>query len=349
MNERDVIKAFKADPIIRLHTTSENAIGWIEKHLNFTHLPEKICLFKDKFAFRELTGDLFPDLFYKKVQYEELDNLKPDQLPFPFIIKPNIGFFSMGVHKVLNPDHWPAIKDKIKNEVKEVQAVYPTSVLNTASFIIEECIEGDEYAFDAYFDEDGEAVLLGVMKHVFSGAEDVSDRLYMTSRSIVKGQLEAIDELLGHIGQKAFLRNFSLHVEVRLDTKGRPVPIEVNPLRFGAWCTSADLAHYAFGFNPYHYYIAGLKPDWEDIFSSNSDDIYSIVILDNSTGYTADQIKSFDYDKFLASFENPLELRKIDYHRYPMFAILFVRSRRENYKEVDDILRSDLREFVELR
>jgi hypothetical protein len=187
---------------------------------------------------------------------------------------------------------------------------------------------------------------LGVMKHVFSRVEDVSDRLYMTSIGIVGDQLEAFDELLKHIGRKAYLKNFSLHVEVRLDAKGRPVPIEVNPLRFGAWCTSADLAHYAFGFNPYHYYIAGLRPDWKSILSNNSDDIYSIVILDNSTCYSVDRIKSFDYEKLLSCFENPLELRKIDCHQYPMFAILFTRSRKENYQEVDDILRSDLREFV---
>ena len=346
--EQDVISAFKADIGKRLHTTSENAISWIENNLGFTNLPGKISLFKNKFKFRELTKDMYPDLFYQEVSLKELDDLNFDLIPFPFIIKPNVGFFSMGVHKVPDRNEWERVKIKIKSEIEHIQAVYPKAVLDTGSFIIEECIEGTEYAVDAYYNDSGEAVVLGVMKHVFGSNEDVSDRVYLTSKNIVRDKMKSFDHLLEQIGKRAGLKNFSLHVEVRIDENNMIVPIEVNPLRFGAWCTSADIMHYAFGFNPYTYYLNNQKPDWDKIFSECGDDIYSIIILDNSTGYSAEHISSFDFDTFLSRFRNPLELRKIDYMQYPLFGILFARTRVDEYREIENMLYSDLREFVEI-
>lgn len=341
-----VITAFRADPSQRMHTISENSIGWIEENLEFTQLPEKIRIFKDKFMFRELTKDLFPNLFYAKYDLGKLDNIDANTLPFPLIIKPNVGFFSMGVHKVFSKADWKETLDKIKQEAKDTKEIYPNAVLNTASFIIEACIEGTEYAVDAYYDEGGNPVVLGIMKHLFGGAEDVSDRVYHTSAAIIEENLKAFNFLLEEVGHRASLKNFSLHLELRVDQEGNVVPIEVNPLRFGAWCTSADLMHYAYGFNPYEYYIKGLKPDWNDIIANSTDDIYSIIILDNSTGISSREIKSFDYEKLLKKLSNVLELRKIDYHKYPIFGILFTRTSPGDYAEIESILHDKLKIYV---
>ena len=60
--------------------------------------------------------------------------------------------------------------------------------------------------------------------------------------------------------------NFPAHVEVRIDSSGKVFPIEINPLRFGGWCTTADLLGIALGYNSYDYFIQNEKPDWERIF-----------------------------------------------------------------------------------
>ena len=65
---------------------------------------------------------------------------------------------------------------------KKIENLYPTKVLDTNTFIIEECIEGDEFAFDAYYDEFGNPVLLNTFKHYFASRNDVSDRVYYTSK-----------------------------------------------------------------------------------------------------------------------------------------------------------------------
>lgn len=346
LSEHEVINTFKANPGQRLHCTSENAIGWIEKNLGFTKLPGKINLFKDKFLFRELTKDLFPGLFYAKHAYHELEKVDASTLPFPLIIKPNVGFFSMGVHKVFSQNEWNNTLEKINREVEEMQEVYPESVLNTGNFIIEECIEGTEYAVDAYFNDEGESLIVGIMKHLFGGADDVSDRVYLTSAGIVEENLKRFNALLEEIGKRADLKNFSLHIELRVDDDGLAVPIEVNPLRFGAWCTSADLMHYAYGYNPYEYYIKGLKPDWKKIIANSDKEIYSINIFENSTPYGGDEIKEFQYEKMLKNFSHPLELRKINFRAYPIFGILFARTPPENTDEIDKILFAKMEDYI---
>ncbi len=83
----------------RIYTTSENAVGWISKHLAFSDLPQKIALFKDKVNFRKLTRSMFPDFYFKEVRMEDLKQVEIKDIPLPFIIKPAVGFFSMGFEK----------------------------------------------------------------------------------------------------------------------------------------------------------------------------------------------------------------------------------------------------------
>ncbi len=142
------------------------------------------------------------------------------------------------------------------------------------------------------------------------------------------------------------MSNFPAHVEIRRTDEGEIVPIEVNPLRFGGWCTTADMTAAAYGFNPYVYYFKNKKPDWDEILSTRAGKHYSLVVLDNSTGYEGRNIAKFDYDALLATFENPLELRKIDYREFPVFGFLFLETREESFGELERVLKSDLREFV---
>jgi len=329
-----------------LLTLSENSIGWISKHLSFSDLPRKIALFKDKLKFRELTESLFPNFYFKGVRLDDLKNIPFKQLPLPFIIKPSVGFFSMGVYKVSTLDEWNRSIDLITAEIDQVKALYPAEVLDTRSFIIEQCINGDEFAIDTYYNAAGEAVILSIFNHVFSSDTDVSDRVYVTSINIIEHNLEEFTEFSMKIGQLAGVKNFPVHIELRRDSAGTLMPIEVNPMRFGGWCTTADTTFLAYGFNPYTYYYSQQKPNWPALLQHKEGKLFSIVVLDNSTGIQVDQITSFDYEQLLSTFENPLELRKIDYKEYPVFGFLFTETREGHFQELKNILDSDLSEFV---
>ena len=328
-----------------VYTNSENSLSWIFNNLKETKLPEQIKLFKDKYNFRELIKELFPDFLFKKIKIDEIQTLDIDELKLPFVIKPSIGFFSIGVHIVHNKSDWEVAKKDLNYD--NLKSIYPTEVMDASTFIIEEYIEGEEFAIDAYFNNEGEVVILNILHHMFSSSTDVSDRVYSTSQSIIRKYKESVEEFLKPIGQKADLKNFPLHVEVRIDKKGVIIPIEVNPQRFGGWCTTGDLSWYAYKFNSYQYFIQNKKPNWDEIFKDNSDKIYSIILLNNNSGIEPLEISHFNFEMLKQDLENILVVRELDFNKYPAFGMIFTETSADNRKELQEILTSDLSEYIE--
>ncbi|MEI8048571.1 MAG: ATP-grasp domain-containing protein [Bacteroidota bacterium] len=342
----EAINNFNGNDNCLLYTNSENSISWIEHNLKHTDLPAKIKLFKNKVLFRDLLSDLFPDYFYRSVAVNDLESLDIEAFPLPFIVKPAIGFFSLGVYKVESADEWEMTVNAIKAEINLIKDLYPPEVLHTGEFIIEECIYGDEFAIDCYFNKEGKPVVLNIMKHIFSSGTDVNDRVYTTSKEIIENYIDPVTEFLFEIGNRAGLRNFPAHVEVRINDNGIIAPIEVNPLRFGGWCSTPDLAWHAFGINLYEYLFQQNEPDWIEILKDKDGAVFSNIVLNNSTGIEGKDVLSFDYEKLLSDFEKPLELRKADYRKFPLFGFLFCETRKQNLQELDKILMSDLNEYV---
>lgn len=331
----------------KIYSNSENALGWVEDNLPEYYKDKKISIFKDKVEFRKLLKDFYPDFLFQEIATSEIENLDIKDVKTPFILKPAIGFFSMGVYKITNEQDLNLAKKDIKNNIEDVEDLYPKAVIDSTRFIIEECLDGEEYAIDAYYDSEGEPVILNILKHEFGSAEDVSDRAYFTSKEIIEEYIVKFTQLLVDINKKTNLTNFPFHLEVKVDA-GKITPIEVNPLRFAGWCTT-DVAYFAYGLNVYDYYVENKKPNWKELLKDKSGKIYSMIILDSPQDLDTGKIKKFDYEKVLQSFENPLELRKIDYHEYPVFGFVFTETKKESKSEIDRILKSDLLEYIELK
>jgi hypothetical protein len=346
ITEEEAIAIAKEQKDLIIYTTSENAIGWISEHFSFCDLSKKIELFKNKLQFREMTRSIYPDFYFKELPVGELKDFRIDEIPLPVIIKPTVGFFSMGVYKLSNVSEWDEIVRSILDEIEEVKGLYPEKVLDTSSFIIEQCINGEEFAVDAYYNNTGEAVVLSIFRHTFSSDTDVSDRVYTTSKEIIENNLDEFTDFAAKIGAVSGVKNFPVHIELRREEDGTLLPIEVNPMRFGGWCTTADMTFQAYGLNPYLCYYQQQKPDWAELLKGKEGKLFSLIVLDNSTGMKGEDITEFDYEKVLATFEKPLELRKIDYKTYPVFGFLFVETRESNFAELKNILDSDLKEFT---
>ncbi len=347
LDEAAAIDAIKANDEFQIYTISEHSLGWIAEHLAGTGLPDKIDLFKNKVKFRQLLQPLYPDFYFKAVPFDELAAFPIDDVPLPFVIKPAVGFFSMGVHKVNHVGQWPPVKEHILSSAAGIEkSLFPRQVLDTGTFIIEQVVTGEEYALDAYYNAAGQPVILTILKHMFSSDEDVSDRIYISSKQIVEDNYARFRDFLCRVGKLAGIKNFPVHVELRVDSNGALVPIEINPMRFGGWCTTADMTYLAYGFNPYEYYFYQKQPDWTEILQDKAGKTYSLIVLDNSTKVTPDRIKAFDYERLLAGFENPLELRRLDHKQYPLFGLLFAETGEANISELEYILASDLSEFI---
>jgi len=350
ISEKEAIRLIREGRnTIPVHTNSENAIEWIEKNLDFSILPKQNELFKNKVKFRELIQTLYPSFFFKSIALAEIEELNVDNLPFPFIIKPAVGFFSFGVHKVEKKEDWIETLSQIKKDNEAQKGIYPEIVLNTTDFIIEECIEGDEFAVDCYFNEEGKVVVLNILHHLFSTGKDVNDRVYISSKDIIESNLANVEKFLQSVGELAELKNYPLHAEIRINAEKQITPIEINPIRFGGWCTTADLTAFAYNVNSYEYYQKAIKPNWSKIFEGKENKLYSLVVLDNNTGYEINDIKSFNYSKLKQNFNKILHTREVDFQKFLVFGFLFLETEKTNKIELENILHSNLREFIELK
>ena len=332
----------------RVYSNSENAIGWIAEHLTGTELPRMIEVFKDKVAFRELVADLYPEYRFFGVRLDELRDFDPTRVRAPFIVKPAVGFFSMGVHVVDSALAWPSVVAEIEREVEQFASIYPLQVLGLDRFVVEEVIEGEEFAVDAYFDGDGEPVLVNVYAHLFASANDVSDRVYYTNTETVARLGGPALEFLAEVGKRAGVRDFPVHAELRIDANGNVAPIEVNPMRFGGWCAT-DMAHFAYGVNPYRCYLLGERPDWELIARETAGRTTAFIVSDLPSTVDLSAIESVDYEAFSARFSRVIELRPTDFSRYPVFAFTFVEVPSDDLSELYAVLGEDLRAHLRMR
>ena len=326
----------------RLYTLSENSLEWIYENIPDQELLRCINTMKNKTSFRNATQELFPDLFYKEAGLEELNKLDFSKLPVPFVIKPATGFFSVGVYVISNLDDWNHAIKEINKNIKKWSMNYPQKVIDNSTYILEEFIHGEEYAIDAYYDENGNAVVLNIMKHDFSSTKDVSDRLYYTSKEIIKEKLDILTAFLNKVNQNIKAVNFPFHAEVRID-KDKIVPIEFNPMRFAGWCCT-DLTYFAFGFKTYDYYFNNIRPDWNEILKDKEHKLFSLIVLDKYKDYISGD--TFDYDSLHDYFNKVLCIRKLDPEINPVFGFVFTETDDDNTKELENIVKSDLKEFT---
>ncbi|MBR4584144.1 MAG: ATP-grasp domain-containing protein [Bacteroidales bacterium] len=326
----------------RLYSMSENGLGWIVEHLKDKELIDKIGLLKDKATFRRICSDMYPDFFFKEVEVAELIKMSTDGLKFPLVLKPSVGFLSVGVYVVRDEAEWKsAIADIEKNFAKS-SAQFPEFVVGTAKFLIEEYIHGEEYAVDAYFDENGNPAILNIYHHRFASESDTSDRLYCSSKALYDTYEQTFTDFLISTNKVIGLRNFPMHIEFRYDGK-KAIPIEINPLRFAGFCLN-ELQTHITGIHPVVAYFENIHISKEDMWKGRETDTYSFLVLERPTQAPANAV--FDSAKFKASFSDVLEIREVKEAAVGVAATAFTRTDKAHEAELDRILTLDMMEFM---
>lgn len=325
----------------RIYTTSENALDWIYANAAGSPLTQTIDAMKNKAEMRRLLKSVYPDFFFEEIEAENLKNVKFEDLPCPVVLKPSVGFFSVGVYTIQTRDDWTCALADIEKTSADWKKLYPESVLGNGKFVIEKYIHGEEYAVDVYFDGDGNAVILNILKHDFSSERDVSDRLYYTSKEIVTEKLAPLTEFFNRVNTVLGAKNFPAHVELRVERDGSVCPIEFNPMRF-AGCCCTDVGLFAYGIRTYEYFVENKKPDWEKLLEGKDGKVYTMCVLNKPV--PCPPIRDFDYDALCAKFERVCCLRKFDYNENTIFGFLYTET--TNPEELKFIVNSDLTEFI---
>ena len=113
----------------KIYSNSENSISLVAENKKESDLDCMISVCKDKYEFRNRLMNLYPEFFFEEILIEDLEDLDITEFPVPFIIKPTIGFLSMGVHKVNSVDEWQSVLKQIQNEITNFKSAFPENVL----------------------------------------------------------------------------------------------------------------------------------------------------------------------------------------------------------------------------
>ena len=326
----------------QLYAVSENALVWLYAQLPESELVKKVKILKDKAAFRRICQQIYPDFYYKEVEMKALRSLNPDELPLPLVLKPAVGFLSVGVYIVRDKAEWQAALDDIDRNFAKQCAVFPDTVVRSEKFVLEQFIEGEEYAVDAYYDAESKPNIINIFHHIFKSETDVSDRLYCMSKQIFESNYPAFNQFCIDLNGALGLRNFPMHVEFRVDKNtGRAIPIEVNPLRFAGMCLN-DLTRHTCGLLPVQAFFEGTHPDYATMWNGIENDVFSFVVLDKP--YETN--RKLDFERIKRHFHGVLETRDIMNPAMSIWGFLFTQTAPEHKAELQEILHSTLEEFM---
>lgn len=340
VNDEEAVERLMAGE--RTYTNSENALAWIAEHAPDAPANRYAQLFKDKAGTRKALAALDPSLFFRVCSVDGLEQLDFDELPLPFVLKPSVGFCSMGVYVVNSRADWDAALEDIHANARVWQQRYPESVVGVQEFVLEGYISGQEYALDCYFDEEGAPHLLNVLRHDFASAEDTSDRVYVTSADVIRQMVPMFMEWLCRVNDVLDVRNFPLHIEVRVEND-HVSPIEFNPLRF-AGLSGTDIAWHAYGYRTYEAYLDNWEPDWQLIMESRENAAYCMGLLGVAEGCTGSE--PFDLQGFLRNFKKPLHVFEFDAAALGAYAFLFLETKDDPSGELGFLLHADLSEYL---
>lgn len=325
----------------RVYTMSENALGWIVENLPDPELLKKIELLKNKATFRRICSNMYPDFFFCEVAIDQMHEIDASQLQYPLVLKPSVGFLSAGVYVVHNVKQWADAIHEIQHSFRKVGEQFPEYVVGTHMYLIEEYIKGEEYAVDAYFDAEGNPVILNIFHHKFASESDTSDRLYCSSKALYDAYEAPFTHFLVQTNKVLQLKNFPMHIEFRYDGK-MAIPIEINPLRFAGFCLNELQTHIS-GIHPIMAYLNDIHITREQMWQGKENDTYSFLVLERPADVPDNM--AFDMGKFRADFMHVLELRPVA-AKVGVAATAFIRTDKAHEYEFDKVLHLDMHDYM---
>ncbi len=322
----------------KIYCPDETSVPFLKDRMNKQRW-EKLEVIKNKNQCRILLKNIYPDFYFKSI---DIDNLSKEKLPENknFIIKPQKGFFGVGIREINSNSDLRKVAQNIQKEISTQVKLFSKDVFTAENFIIEEFISGDEYSFDLYYNETGEPVLTSFCHHPNSVHEEYFHLLYYTGKKIYDKFYEQIINIFKEFNKTLKIKNMPIHAEFK-ENNGKLIPIEFNVPRFGGFGL-ADLPYYAFGENSFRHFFENTSPDWKNIFEEVGDKNYGWVLCYNGSNIDLNNFEP-DYDKLMSDLGNIIHINKLDYTKNPVFAIAYIEL--ENEKEMKKILSLDFNNY----
>ena len=238
-------KDFKFDADDKICITSEASLEIVKEKLTDVSKKSAINYLKDKLKFREILSDIYPNYRYRKIKFDDIENLKINK---KMVLKPIKGCFGTAVKIIDNNSDLKLISQEIKKELDKNSSVLSENVLSHNHFILEDYITGDEYAIDMFFDENGEPNIVNIYYHPMPKIDSYLHMIYYTSKDIFDKIYDRAIIFFKKLNKKLKVKNFILHSEFKFNDE--LFPIEINSMRYGGMGLG-NMIYHSVGVNPY--------------------------------------------------------------------------------------------------
>jgi len=295
---------------------------------------------KDKYLFRKLLKDLFPSLQYETVELKEISKLK---LKSKKILKPVKGCFGTAVKMIDENSDITSVIEEIKGELTKNAAILSDNVLSHSKFILEDYIEGEEYAVDMFFDSKGIPHIVNIYYHPTPKYSEYLHMIYYTSKNIFEKVFKMAILFFVEINKILKLKNITLHSEFKLSKE--LTPIEINPMRYGGMGLG-NMIYHSLNINPYKLFQEEKSPDWDKIWQQYPKENFVFLIAYNGTEIDINNQKP-NFLKLESQFSKILSKTAFDYQKQLAFGIYTLQESLENIEKLLQINFNDYFENVE--
>jgi len=306
----------------KVYAPTESALEIILERSEDRSFINAVNMLKNKHKFRELLSNIYPDFFFAKTTINELKNIKLDRKK-KYIVKPIKGFFGTAVKELNIQTNISELAKEIRSELAENTRYFSESVLSKNELIVEQFIEGEEYAVDMYFNDNGKPEIMNIYHHPIPEKNEYFHVLYYTNKNIFENYYDRLKMIFIELNQNLKITNFPIHAEFKLENDAL-IPVEMNPLRYGGFGLS-DLTYHAFGFNPFNAFFNNYKPNWQKIWGIRNENYFGWVLGYNGTDIDVETYTPDD-EAYLHYLGDTLHYVEIDYKENPAFSIAYVKD-----------------------
>lgn len=313
-----------------LSITSESVLEVLLDRIESENQKNAILVLKDKAKFREVIAPFFPEYSYHSVPFEQLEYFRPKH---KMVVKPQKGFFGTGV-KIIDPNTgMRQISRELKDELATNLKVFSDSVLSAGTFIIEDFIEGEEYAADIFYDNQGTPQIANLYCHPSPKHEAYVHMLYYSSKEVFEKIQERVIDFFTKLNEVLQVKNFPVHGEFKLHGD-QFVPIEMNPLRFGG-VGLGNMVYHAMGINPYQCMSTNLFPNWSEIWEQKQhlESIYTYLIAYNGKNVDVNTMKP-NLDKLRENFSEVINETLLDYQKGLTFGLFTLKETKSSVTKI---------------
>jgi len=334
-----------ADPTLRFSTSdrvcinSETVLDEVLQRMDDSARRKTVEQLKNKVSCREMLADVYPGFYFEQIKLHDLPNTHFDPSK-KYFVKPIKGYWGSGGRCIEEGVDLTNLVADISEELERKVGIFSDKVLSKEDFLIEEFLEGEEYAVDMFYSSSGEPVLTNICHHPIPSKKAYLHVVYYTTAELFASLYETFVDFFAHLNDTLQARSLPIHGEFKYHN-GELIPVELNPLRYGSDGFS-DLSFHGFGFNPFLCLANDEKPDWQELWKDKAHKVYAFYL-----GYIGTDIDVTNYRpnffEFRQLFSHILSDIALNYEKQLAFSVIYIEE--ESIDKIYELLEVEFQDY----